>query len=304
MTSWTNATDERGQVARSGVRAGNDGLGEVVHPQHIDPVINRSMLEVTDPRLLTYADRFWSVRWSRHGEPLETSEVITNPVCHITFESGHRDDGGPLVRHGVEMPASVVTTVWTDRFVVRLEGSGRAFGLRFRPGALAAVVGAPLAADQSLAVGDYFPDAAEIQRAVLAEPEDESRRTIVQDWLVDHLPAEPDADFLAVERLVERVREDDQIVRVEQIGQDAGQSVRAVQRLFRHYLGVPPKWVLMRCRLQDAAAALDRDPDTELADLATRLGWYDQSHFVRDFRRFLGVTPGQYAREASPGSGG
>ena len=49
-------------------------------------------------------------------------------------------------------------------------------------------------------------------------------------------------------------------------------------------------------------AALDTDPGADLADLATRLGWYDQSHFIRDFRRFLGVTPGQYARDAREGA--
>ena len=33
----------------------------------------------------------------------------------------------------------------------------------------------------------------------------------------------------------------------------------------------------------------------DFADLAVRLGWYDQAHFINDFRVMLGVTPGEYA---------
>ncbi|KNX39409.1 hypothetical protein VV01_11640 [Luteipulveratus halotolerans] len=263
--------------------------------------MERGLLEVTSPALEAYADRFWSVRWRRHGAPLELSEVITNPICHLTFEDGRREDGGPLVRHGVDMPAAVLTTVWTDRFVVRLEGEARVFGVRFRPGALAAIAGRELATDQSLAVSDVLSGAADVLRDVLAEPRDEVRREIVQAWLEPQLP-EPSADYLTAAGLVDAVRLDDSIVRVEQIGAARDVSVRTVQRLFRRYIGATPKWVLTRCRLQDAAAVLDSTPDADLAEVAARLGWYDQSHFVRDFRRFLGVTPGQYARDARQGS--
>ena len=33
----------------------------------------------------------------------------------------------------------------------------------------------------------------------------------------------------------------------------------------------------------------------DFADLAVRLGWYDQAHFSNDFRAMLGWTPGEYA---------
>ncbi len=36
-------------------------------------------------------------------------------------------------------------------------------------------------------------------------------------------------------------------------------------------------------------------PGVDFADLAVRLGWYDQAHFSNDFRTMLGWTPGEYA---------
>jgi AraC-like DNA-binding protein len=58
---------------------------------------------------------------------------------------------------------------------------------------------------------------------------------------------------------------------------------------------VPVKWVLCRYRLQHAALEIETDPSVDFADLAVRHGWYDQPHFINDFRKMLGCTPGEYA---------
>ncbi|WP_154674461.1 AraC family transcriptional regulator [Nakamurella lactea] len=285
MRSWTNATGHR------------DGLGDLVHPRQTDLILRRAQLPVTAGVLAEYAEWFWTVAWSRYGAPLRSSEVITSPVCHLTFEDGRRADGRRSVRYGITMPAAVVTTAWTGRFRVQLAGEGRVIGLRFRAGGLAALLGRELPSDRTLPADDLLPGSAGMLPAVLAEPDDLRRRDLIETWLVPQLP-EPDRAFVTARDLVEWSVADSSVVRVEQIADRAGLSVRAVQRLFRQFVGVNPKWVLMRARLKDAAAALDSDPDADLADLAVRLGWYDQSHFVRDFRRFLGVTPGRYARDA------
>ena len=76
-----------------------------------------------------------------------------------------------------------------------------------------------------------------------------------------------------------------------------GLSVRALQRLFRRFVGVGPKWVLQRYRLHDAIGAIDTDPGVmaDLAGLAASRGWADQSHFNRDFAAAVGVSPHAYA---------
>lgn len=66
--------------------------------------------------------------------------------------------------------------------------------------------------------------------------------------------AEPGADYLQTATIIDLIERDSTVVQVEQIGPRVGMSTRNVQRLFKFYLGVPPKWVLMRSRLQDAAA--------------------------------------------------
>jgi AraC-like DNA-binding protein len=49
-----------------------------------------------------------------------------------------------------------------------------------------------------------------------------------------------------------------------------------------------------RARLQDALQALETGLNVHLAALAQHLGYFDQAHFTRDFKRITGATPGRY----------
>ncbi len=104
-----------------------------------------------------------------------------------------------------------------------------------------------------------------------------------------------DPTYTSLTALVERIRDDGRLHRVEQVMRLSPWSARTTQRVFRRYVGVPVKWVLCRYRLQQAALEIESDPDVDFADLAVRLGWYDQAHFINDFRSMLGSTPGEYA---------
>jgi len=76
--------------------------------------------------------------------------------------------------------------------------------------------------------------------------------------------------------------------------------VRALQRLFSDYVGASPKWVINRYRLHEAIARVQAGHPVAWAALAQDLGYFDQAHFIADFRRLVGVTPAEYAR-AHPG---
>jgi AraC-like DNA-binding protein len=74
-----------------------------------------------------------------------------------------------------------------------------------------------------------------------------------------------------------------------------GLGVRALQRLFREYVGVTPKWVIQRYRLFEAAERLSAG-DADGAVLAHALGYFDQAHFIRDFKAMVGKPPLAFAR--------
>ncbi len=85
------------------------------------------------------------------------------------------------------------------------------------------------------------------------------------------------------------------LVRVDQLAASVGLSTRQLERQFALHVGLSPKQLLRVLRFQQVMAAL-REPDPgDWPDLAVRLGFYDQAHFINDFRRFTGESPGAWA---------
>ena len=71
-------------------------------------------------------------------------------------------------------------------------------------------------------------------------------------------------------------------------------SDRNIRRLFRKYIGVSPKLYASVVRHQKTLRALNLNPRQDLAGLAFEQGYYDQSHFIKEFKRFQGLTPVQF----------
>ena len=137
--------------------------------------------------------------------------------------------------------------------------------------------------------------AAALAEAPRASSEVERVGALAACW-EELVPEAADPSYAVVAALVSDVAGDRTLVGVEALARRHGLSTRSVQRLVRWYVGVPPTWLIRRYRLHDALAELQADPTTDLAALATSLGWYDQAHFTRDFRAAVGQPPAAYLR--------
>lgn len=249
------------------------------------------------PDLKRWIQHFWSVEWDLGARRPVDSRVISYPAMHLTAEWGISGE----TRHGIVLPATIVHGVVSHVFQVRLSGRGEVVGARFTPGGFAAWTGLDASAytDRALPAAAVLGSELGALHERLGSPASlEQRIERFREILLAQRPVTTRASDEALASLVDRMAGDDTLVRVEQLAELSGRSVRTLQRQFRRGVGVGPKWVLARFRLQEAAYALETDPTVDLADLAARLGWYDQAHLTNDFRRMLGETPGQYASVA------
>lgn len=247
------------------------------------------------PALAPWVEHLWTVDWDLGDGPAVESAVISFPALHLTAEWGRPGE----TRHGAVLPATLVHGAVSRVFRVRLQGAGCVVGARFTPGGARAWTRTDAVAlsDRAVPAGELLdPPLAGLHEGCAGLPPAE-RAAAFGAVLQDHRPPPGSADE-ELTALVRRMGEDPDLVRVEQVVEVSGWSLRTLQRRFRSQLGVSPKWVLARFRLQEAALALERDPGTDLAELAVRLGWYDQAHLTNDFRRMLGETPGRYASRA------
>lgn len=270
MAAWKNPTT----APKLGV-VGRANTGSVFDLQQWQPSAGAAV----------WVENFWSVTWDlRDAEPFD-STVITFPAVHLTHEWGTDE-----VRHGHRLPATLVHGVVERVFTTTLSGAGSVVGARFRPGGFAARFGR----DAGALTGRVLPVGAELLGAAVPFADDIVRAAAALDAAIGH-HIDVDTTYRDLTRLLDRVRADSQLHRVEQVMALSPWSERTTQRVFRRYVGVPVKWVLCRYRLQHAALQIETVPDLDFADLAVRLGWYDQAHFINDFHAMLGCTPGEYA---------
>jgi AraC-like DNA-binding protein len=233
-----------------------------------------------------FVEHFWSVSWDLLGREPLANTVITFPSLHITHEWG---SDGP--RHGFPLPNTLVHGVVERVFHTTISRRGTVVGARFRPGGFTA----RFARDADELTGRIAPVEPELFGAPLQlENTVESAAARIDDAIAAYT-GDMDPTYAPLTALVERIRDDDRLHRVEQVMTLSPWSARTTQRVFRRYVGVPVKWVLCRYRLQQAALEIESHPGVDFADLAVRLGWYDQAHFINDFRSMLGSTPGEYA---------
>lgn len=237
--------------------------------------------------LAPLARRFWIPVWDVPPGRASPQEVLQYPVCLVIVTDTYARF------YGVVSGLSSTT----------LEGRGWGVGVMFQPAAGHLLTGRPLRE-----LTDRFVDLAnvpgldggsvvgDIRQAMRPDPSDPARhsraRAVVEEELRRHLPIDDEGRL--VNDIVEDVETSPELLRVDELCERFDVAERTLQRLLHKRIGLSPKWLIRRRRLQEAAERL-RDPEAELAGIASDLGYADQAHFTRDWRRATGLTPSQFA---------
>ncbi|MGF0320427.1 AraC family transcriptional regulator [Nocardia fluminea] len=219
--------------------------------------------------LARYVERYWVVTWD-YERPYRQL-VAPLPNVHLTFRDGRAELHGPSSAHAHR----------------ELTGSGSVFGVAFQPGMFGPFLDGPVAN-----LRDRVIDATTVFGPRLPDPVDVGS---VERYLRAHLPVDDPAAANAA-RTVAMVAEDAGITTVDALARRCGTSVRGVQRLFAEYVGIGPKWVIRRYRLQEVTVRLADGLEIDWAALAADLGYADQPHLSRDFRKIFGEPPTHYAQ--------
>ena len=233
--------------------------------------------------LAPFIEHYWTVEWDLPQPVLR--ETLPYPSAHIVLEPGVAQLAG----------------VHTKKFSRMLEGKSRVLGVKFLPGGLRPFVDRPVWAftDKVVDLGEVFgASAAHLCDVALAHTDHHAAISVVESFLRERDPRTDAASSLAA-RIAQCIATHRDICQVEQVATRFELSIRALQRLFREYVGASPKWVICRYRLQEAAERMAAADDIDWPEIALELGYSDQAHFIRDFRRLVGTAPAAYFRTLS-----
>lgn len=84
---------------------------------------------------------------------------------------------------------------------------------------------------------------------------------------------------------------------IKTISDKVGYSQKHTIKLFKEHVGVTPKEFLKVIRFQKAIQQIDNQVSVNWSQIAFDCGFYDQSHFIADFKGFSGFTPSEYIKQ-------
>lgn len=233
--------------------------------------------------LATFVDYYWIMRWDLTGQPPFVAEVIPSPYTNLTF-----------------MPEGArITGVTTGKYTYKLKGKGAIVGVKFKPGGLHAFYKKSLheLTDTFKPATVVFPEVDEVyNEAILGQSDSEAVAAI--ETLLSAKSPKTDKNLELVTNILNYLDTADDSSLASVVAYST-LSERRLQEIFRSYVGVGLKWIILRARLITAAdlAATLKNPNW--TSIAHDLGYVDQSHFINDFKRIIGKTPAQYTSETA-----
>ncbi len=233
------------------------------------------------PEIGRFVEHYWIVRWDLRGEEPYLQETLPYPSFHLVLEQDN----------------TRIVGIMRKKFAYLLKDKGQVFGVKFRPGAFYPFVKTSMSKfeDTSISFQAAFGiEAKPLEEAVLSLEDEGQQVALVNTFLSTRLP-EWDENLTEINRIIEHIILDRTITRVDELVLRLNLNKRTLQRLFNQYVGASPKWVIKRYRVHEAAEQLATSKVVDWSKLAVELGYFDQAHFIKDFKTIVGKTPAEYA---------
>jgi len=233
--------------------------------------------------LRDYIEHYWLISWDLPKGQSHQQDVIPHPCTHVTFLKND----------------SHIQGVCKQKYTHTLQGTGDIFGIKFTPAGFfpfADKAGLKLAniSDNVFDINSVFDiNTSNVEQEVLKLNDPEGKINCI-DQLLFADAIKRDKNIVKLNNMVAEIATDKEIMKVSDICNKFNIEQRHLQRLFVKYIGVSAKWVINRYRMHDALTSVEANENIDWAKLALQLGYYDQAHFIKDFKSLIGKTPKNY----------
>lgn len=242
---------------------------------------------------------YWTMDNVGSDAAVSREHVIVDTGIEVFFNFG---DGYTRSEAGTDGAATRVEGSHVVGFrhrpiVVSQSGTVSILGIRFRPEGIARLVRFPLSEITHRIVDLYEvfgSDGAPLEQRLYEARDASERIAIVEATVLSRLHEAP-PDLATASSAVGLIRRGHGRVTVAAVAERLGLGYKQLERAFQRRIGVSPKTFAQIVRFQNAAAQLLR---RRPRDAWFPSGYYDQPHFIREFTRFAGITPGAF-RERS-----
>lgn len=250
------------------------------------------------PFLQPFIECFYIWEWYIGGVPFLVESPpsgFTSLVVNYgsTYKAGHDNLSAK------EVPGAFLVGQLTHRYQIWLEGQVGMACIVFKPGGMAAFFNLPmyeLTGERVCFEGILGKKGRELIEKIGSTPNHRQKIALLDQFLVNQLRQIQPVNT-AIHEAVNHIFRYNGIVRMDDLLRVAFMSRRNFERKFLEQVGVSPKYyarlrrISRICHLMNIAQTSDWQYFTGAGD------YYDQAHFIKDFKDFMGVAPSVYAKE-------
>jgi AraC-like DNA-binding protein len=245
--------------------------------------------------LSDYIELFWY--FEETGELTAAKERIlptgtTELVFRLGGEGIHlRDPSGEKTFRN-----AVINGPQSQPFVIDRSDQDICLGVHFKPGGAFPFFGAPAGELQNrhFSLDDLWgAQAARLQERLREAPTARARFALLEDALIEAAQGRL-ARHRAVRSALRMLQQSPGEARIAEISENANLSPRRFIEVFEKEVGLTPKLFARVMRFQGVLARLQNQKKVDWLELALSSGYFDQAHFIRDFKAFSGLSPSAY----------
>lgn len=236
--------------------------------------------------------------WSRTGDDslgAAGHRVLPDGCLDIVFELGR---GGSAARGAKQEVVAAAVGTMTRALLVPPTAGSSFVGVRFRPGRAVPFLGVPAAelTDLSVGLGELWRDHERLTDDLSDAPSVRDQLDALDRCLLSRRPAAfaPPQHVDAAVSLILRARG---AVSIDRLGRELGVSRQHLTRRFTEWVGVGPKLFARVARFQYVFRRATSSADPDWSALALDAGYFDQAHFVGEFRAMTGLAPERFFHE-------
>ena len=136
-----------------------------------------------------------------------------------------------------------------------------------------------------------------LEERIMSAKDNNERVEIISEFITQKTQLIKNKEPLLQQKL-KQIIDGKEILSISTIQKDFHLSRRQFERKFKEYSGFSPKSFLNIARFSALIKSRNKN-HTNLTQTAYDFGYYDQSHFIRDFRKFSGSAPSRYFKQQS-----
>lgn len=259
----------------------------------LNPKIYEPNIELSE-----FVKRYWTLDGAKENIPLKNT-IVPDGTMKLIFHYGdtykHHSQNGEIII----LPKSFLIGQLTKPYVVEPVGVTGSFVVQFKPNGFLPFTSIPIKKMENTAVPLHIifgENGIKLANQIINANATSERIQIVEAFLLHKLADRKNTDSI-VKSTIETIFNTNGHFSVNEFSKNNNISRRQLARKFSSTIGLSPKQLAKTIRIQTTLKKLLNEENLSLTDLAYENEYFDQAHFIKEFKEFTGLTPKEFFGE-------